>query len=60
MKLKDNRNVIGLTGACLINNILYMFLNTFMIAYFITLTNYNYKLISIYYVLSFLGILMTF
>ena len=35
-KLMKNRNVIGLTGACLVNNILYMFLNTFMVAYFIT------------------------
>lgn len=59
-KIKSNRNIIGLTGACLINNILYMFLNTFMVAYFITLTNYDYKLISIYYALSFVGILTTF
>ena len=59
-KIKKNRNIIGLTGACLINNILYMFLNTFMVAYFITLTNYDYKLISIYYALSFVGILITF
>ena len=59
-KIKKNRNIIGLTGACLINNILYMFLNTFMIAYFITLTNYDYRLISIYYALSFVGILLTF
>ena len=59
-KIKENRNVIGLTGTCLINNILYMFLNTFMVAYFITLTNYDYKLISIYYALSFIGILITF
>ncbi len=59
-KIKNNRNIIGLTGACLINNILYMFLNTFMVAYFITLTNYDYKCISIYYALSFVGILITF
>lgn len=59
-KLKKNRNIIGLTGACLVNNILYMFLNTFMVAYFITLTNYDYRLISIYYILSFIGILLTF
>ena len=58
--VKKNRNIIGLTGACLINNILYMFLNTFMVAYFITLTNYDYRLISIYYALSFVGILLTF
>lgn len=59
-KIKKNRNIIGLTGACLINNILYMFLNTFMVAYFITLTNYDYRFISIYYALSFVGILITF
>lgn len=59
-KIRKNRNAIGLMGACLINNILYMFLNTFMVAYFITLTNYNYKLISIYYILSFVAILLTF
>lgn len=59
-KIKENRNIIGLTGTCLINNILYMFVNTFMVAYFITLTNYDYKLISIYYALSFVGILLTF
>ena len=58
--VKKNRNAIGLMGVCLINNILYMFLNTFMVAYFITLTNYDYKLISIYYALSFVGILITF
>ncbi len=59
-KIRENRNAIGLMGACLINNILYMFLNTFMVAYFITLTNYDYRLISIYYALSFVGILLTF
>lgn len=59
-KIKENRNIIGLTGTCLINNILYMFVNTFMVAYFITLTNYDYRLISIYYTLSFIGILLTF
>lgn len=59
-RIKKNRNIIGLTGACLINNVLYMFLNTFMVAYFITLTNYDYRLISIYYALSFVGILVTF
>ena len=30
-------------GTTLINNVLYMFLNTFMVAYFVTLTNYDYK-----------------
>lgn len=59
-KINKNRSSIGLMGACLINNILYMFLNTFMVAYFITLTNYNYKLISIYYLLSFIFIVITF
>lgn len=59
-RIKENKNTIGLLGTCLINNILYMFLNTFMVAYFITLTNYDYKLISIYYALSFVGILLTF
>lgn len=59
-RVKSNRNTIGLMGTCLINNILYMFLNTFMVAYFITLTNYDYRLISIYYILSFIGILLTF
>lgn len=58
--VRTNSNVIGLMGACLVNNILYMFLNTFMIAYFITLTNYDYRLISVYYILSFIGILLTF
>lgn len=58
--IKKNRNIIGITGACIVNNILYMFLNTFMVAYFITLTNYNYSKISIYYALSFVGILLTF
>ena len=59
-KIKKNSNIIGLTGACIVNDILYMFLNTFMIAYFITLTNYDYTQISIYYILSFIGILFTF
>ncbi len=58
--VKKNRNIIGLMGSCLINSVLYMFLNTFMVAYFITLTNYDYRLISIYYILSFIGILLTF
>lgn len=55
-----SKSEIGLMGTLLINDILYMFLNTFMVAYFITLTNYNYKHISIYYVLSFIGILIIF
>lgn len=36
-KIKENRNKIGLMGTTLMNNVLYMFLNTFMVAYFITL-----------------------
>lgn len=59
-KEKLSKSAIGLMGALLINNVLYMFLNTFMVAYFITLTNYDYRLISIYYVLSFVAILLTF
>lgn len=57
---KLSKSAIGLMGTLLINNILYMFLNTFMVAYFITLTNYDYKLISIYYSLSFIAIMLTF
>ena len=55
---KLNRNSRLLIGTNLINNILYLFLNTFMVAYFFTLTNYDYKLISIYYVIIhvFLGL----
>ena len=58
-KLKLNRNIVGLIGCTCINNILYMFLNTFMVAYFITLTNYNYRLISLYYIMSFIFIMLT-
>ena len=58
-KLKLNRNIIGLIGCTCINNILYMFLNTFMVAYFITLTNYDYRLISLYYIMSFIFIMLT-
>lgn len=56
----SKRNTIGLMGTCLMNNILYMFLNTFMVAYFVTLTNYDYKLLSIYYIMSFVFIIITF
>lgn len=55
-----NKNIIGLIGCTCINSILYMFLNTFMVAYFITLTNYDYKLISIYYIMSFIFLPLTF
>lgn len=57
---KLTKSAIGIMGSLLINNVLYMFVNTFMVAYFITLTNYDYKQISIYYVLSFIAILLTF
>lgn len=60
MKKEKKKSTFGLMGALLINSILYMFLNTFMVAYFITLTNYDYSKISMYYILSFLGILLTF
>ena len=54
------RSIIGLMGSLLINNILYMFINTFMVAYFYTLTNYDYKKISMFYIMSFIFILITF
>lgn len=57
---KLSKSAIGIMGSLLINNVLYMFVNTFMVAYFITLTNYDYKQISIYYALSFIAILLTF
>lgn len=57
--MKDTKTTIGLMSVCLINNILYMFLNTFMVAYFIKLTNYNYTQISIYYIISFIFIMLT-
>ena len=60
MKNEKKKSIIGLLGCFCINNILYMFLNTFMVAYFITLTNYNYKLISIYYIANFICIALTF
>lgn len=57
---KLTKSAIGIMGSLLINNVLYMFVNTFMVAYFITFTNYDYKQISIYYALSFIAILLTF
>ena len=57
---KLTKSAIVIMGSLLINNVLYMFVNTFMVAYFITLTNYDYKQISIYYALSFIAILLTF
>ena len=60
METQNKRNIIGLMGTTLINNVLYMFLNTFMVAYFVTLTNYDYKIISLYYIASFVFIMLTF
>lgn len=57
--MNKKRSIIGLMGALLINNILYMFINTFMVAYFYTLTNYNYKIISVFYIMSFIFIAIT-
>lgn len=59
-KDKLNRNSIGLIGTNVINNVLYMFINTFMVAYLFTVTNYDYKIISLYYVASFIAIPLTF
>lgn len=59
-EIKKNRNKIGLMGSWLINDILCMFLNVFMVAYFVKLTNYNYKIISIYYIMAYLFISITF
>ena len=38
---KLTKSAIGIMGSLLINNVLYMFVNTFMVAYFITLIFYN-------------------
>ncbi len=54
------KNKLGLMGSILINNVLYMFINTFLVAYFFKLSNYNYKIISIFYVFSFIFIPLTF
>lgn len=59
MEKEKKNSIIGLMGALLINNILYMFINTFMIAYFYTLTNYDYKIISVFYIMSFIFIALT-
>ena len=59
-KVNKNRNIIGRMGAYLMRNILYMFLNTFMVAYFITLTNYDYSKISIYYIFTYFFLSLTF
>lgn len=60
MRNSKQSSIIGLMGALLINSILYMFINTFMIAYFYTLTNYDYRIISVFYIMSFLFIALTF
>lgn len=57
--MEKKRSIIGLMGSLLINNILYMFINTFMVAYFYTL-NYDYKIISVFYIMSFIFIVLTF
>lgn len=59
-KEKLNRNSICLLGTHAINSILYMFINTFLVAYFFTITNYNYKIISLYYLASFIAIPLCF
>lgn len=59
MEKQKRNSIIGLMGSLLINNILYMFINTFMVAYFYTLTNYDYKIISVFYIMSFLFISVT-
>lgn len=58
-KSENTKSKIGLMGTLLVNDILYMFLNTFMIAYFVTLSNYNYGIISVYYIFMFISILIT-
>ena len=58
---QKQKNKIGLMGATLANNILYMFINTFLVAYLFKLSNYDYKIISIYYIFMvlFLGLSFT-
>lgn len=59
METVKKKSIIGLMGALLINNILYMFINTFMVAYFYTLTNYDYTIISVFYIMSFICIALS-
>lgn len=59
-RFKKNRNLIGILGSGIMNDVFQLFLNTFMVAYFITLTNYNYKIISIYYILVYAFLSITF
>ena len=56
MEKEKKKSIIGLMGALLINGVLYMFVNTFMVAYFYTLTNYDYTIISVFYIMSFIFI----
>ncbi|MBE5820472.1 MAG: MFS transporter [Clostridiales bacterium] len=59
-KDKLSRNAICLLGTNAVNSILYMFINTFLVAYFFTITNYDYKIISLYYFVSFIAIPLCF
>ena len=59
-KDKLSKNEICLIGTNVINNILYMFINTFMVAYFFTITSYNYKIISLYYIATFITVPICF
>ena len=49
---KLNRNFTCLTIINAIGGILEMFVSTFLVAYFYTITNYNYKIISLFYIAS--------
>lgn len=57
---QKSKNKLGIMGTTLMNNVLYMFLNTFLVAYFFKLSNYDYKIISIYYIFSFIFLNLTF
>ncbi len=59
MEKEKKQSIIGLMGSLLINSVLYMFVNTFMVAYFYTLTNYDYTIISIFYIMSFIFIALS-
>lgn len=56
---KLNRNSIALIGTDLINNTLYLFLNTFMIAHFFSLTDYDFRLIAVYYIVIYIFICLS-
>lgn len=51
-KDKSNKNFTYLTIINAIGGILEMFISTFLVAYFYTVTNYNYKIISLFYIAS--------